>query len=141
MEGGEGVFIGFCQDICSDSGLDCKALVRKVDWRIMLWACIMFFCLDLDRSNICQYIQPYRIPTLIYLLHSAQANTDNFLEDLKLSTNDFNLGNTLFRVSFLIAELPSQLISKRVGPDVWIPTQVSLFQGLEGVVLIHEYTR
>ncbi|KAG9121079.1 hypothetical protein FRC07_003106, partial [Ceratobasidium sp. 392] len=29
-----------------------KALVHKVDWRIMLWATIMFFCLDLDRSNI-----------------------------------------------------------------------------------------
>ncbi|KAK6535650.1 hypothetical protein TWF694_002105 [Orbilia ellipsospora] len=78
-------------------------LINRLDWKVMIWACIAFFGLDLGRSNL------------------AQANTDNFLPDLGLTTNDYNLGNTVFQLSFMCAELPSQIVSKRIGVDRWIP--------------------
>lgn len=83
-----------------------KKLIGKLNYRVALTACFMFIALQVDRGNL------------------SNATSDNFLDDLGLTTNDYNAGNTIFRVAFLLAEIPSQLISKALGPDIFIPIQI-----------------
>ena len=78
-----------------------RRIVRKIDWHVCTWACIMFWAMNIDRKDL------------------VQAVSDNMLEQLNLSTNQYNYGNTIFLLSFLLAELPSQLVSKKLGPDRW----------------------
>ncbi|KAK6460830.1 major facilitator superfamily domain-containing protein [Scheffersomyces coipomensis] len=84
-------------------------LLRKLNIRVALAACVLFVSLQVDRGNL------------------AQAVTDNMLPELGLTTDNYNTGNTIALVTFLLAEVPSQLISKRLGPDIFIPIQIVIW--------------
>jgi len=86
-----------------------KKLVRYLDWKVTFLACFMFVGLQIDRGNL------------------TQAVSDSMLEDLHMSTNQYNNGLTIFYLAFLCAELPSQLVSKRLGSDVWIPIEMCIW--------------
>ncbi|CDK25300.1 unnamed protein product [Kuraishia capsulata CBS 1993] len=86
-----------------------RALTKKIDFRIFTMLGALFFALNLDRGNL------------------SSAVAGGLLEDIGLSTDDYNNGNTLRSVGFIISEIPSQMIGKRFGPDWWIPIQVVIW--------------
>ncbi|KAF5524485.1 putative transporter [Colletotrichum aenigma] len=87
---------------------------RKTDIRIFAWILVMFFGLNIDRGNL------------------GNAAADNLLNDLNINTNDYNNAQNMYRIGFLIAEIPSQMIGKRLGPDRWIPVQIILWSFASG---------
>lgn len=115
----------YYMDIYEKSGYECRHYVdpkltwtkeeeRKVTWKtdfhVVAWAFIMFVALDIDRSNI-----------------NAVTGSPKFFKDVNITQNQFNYGMTYFYLGFLLAELPSQLISKFVGADRFIPIQLTLW--------------
>lgn len=86
-----------------------RHVLRKTDMHATLFALIAFICLNIDRTNI------------------KTAITGSLFADVGIGTNDYNLGTTLNLFCFLAAELPSNLISKRIGSDRFIPVQMVLW--------------
>lgn len=91
-----------------------RAVRRKIDWKIFLWTLIMFFGLNIDRGNL------------------GNAVAGGLLEDIHVTTNDYNNASNMYRIGFLIAEIPSQMIGKKLGPDRWIPIQIMCWSIVAG---------
>ncbi|KJX92657.1 alternative sulfate transporter like protein [Zymoseptoria brevis] len=68
-----------------------------------------FFCLQLDRGNI------------------ANALTDNCLEDVGITQDQFNVGQQMLSLGIVLFEIPSNLVLYRVGPGKWLTLQLFLF--------------
>ncbi|CAM1504852.1 Fc.00g024430.m01.CDS01 [Cosmosporella sp. VM-42] len=91
-----------------------QAVRHETDLKIFVWILVIFFGLNIDRGNL------------------GNAAADNLLEDLNINTNDYNNAQNMYRVGFLIAETPSQMIGKRLRPDRWILVQVILWSLASG---------
>ncbi|OQO09986.1 hypothetical protein B0A48_04341 [Cryoendolithus antarcticus] len=86
-----------------------KAAKRKLDLVIMPLLTMGFFCLQLDRGNM------------------ANAITDNFIEDIGITQNRFNIGQQMLSLGIVLFEIPSNMVLYRVGPGKWLTLQLFLF--------------
>lgn len=72
-------------------------LVTRLDCTVTVWAMMLWFIVDLNKGNL------------------SQANSDNFLDDLRMNTDDYSLGLSVSRITAILAECPVQLLSRKVG--------------------------
>jgi len=84
------------------SGIEIEArTIRKVAWRLMPFLMLGYFIAFVDRVNVG--------------FAALQMN-----KDLGLSASVFGIGGSLFYVTYVIFEIPSNLALERVGARVWI---------------------
>lgn len=78
-----------------------QSTLRAVAWRIIPFICLLYVLNILDRGNVG------------FARLSMQ-------EDLGLDQADFDLGFGMFYVGYILFEVPSNLLMRRLGARVWI---------------------
>lgn len=57
----------------------------------------------------------------------ANAITDNFMEDIGIDQDEFNVGQQMLSLGIVLFEIPSNMVLYRVGPGKWLTLQLFLF--------------
>ncbi|KAF8518503.1 MFS general substrate transporter [Hysterangium stoloniferum] len=91
-----------------DSNLAKKRLLRKLDVTLLPLLTLLFLIMGLDRSAI------------------GNAKIAGLERDLGMKGLDFNIGISLFYISYFGCQLPSNIVLRRVGP-VWLAFLVISF--------------
>jgi MFS transporter, ACS family, tartrate transporter len=78
-----------------------QTTIRRVVWRLIPFICLLYLLNILDRANV------------------GFARLE-MQDDLKLSEATFNLGFGMFYLGYLLFEVPSNLLMRRVGARRWI---------------------
>ena len=94
--------------------IDEKALLRKIDIRVIPILFLVYLAAFLDRVNI------------------ANALTLGLPKDLHLKGNQPNVALTIFFVPYVLFEIPSNVLLKKFKPHVWLSGCILVF----GIVML-----
>jgi MFS family permease len=98
------------QEILSDTEAE-KKLVRKCDWHVVPILFVLFLFAFLDRTNI------------------GNARIQGLEKDLHMDPrgNKYNIALLIFFVPYILFEVPSNIIIKRVAPSTWLSVTMVLW--------------
>lgn len=54
----------------------------------------------------------------------SNALTSTITQDLKITTNQINVGSSLLSAGIVLLEIPSNILLQRVGPQRWLSCQI-----------------
>ncbi|KAF8903161.1 major facilitator superfamily domain-containing protein [Gymnopilus junonius] len=91
-----------------------RALVRKIDLRLIPVLTLLYLLSFLDRTNI------------------GNAKILGLTTDLHVSAPGYNSSLALYFVGYVLFEVPANIVLKRLNPQVWLPT-ITLFWGIVSV--------
>ncbi|KZV94601.1 MFS general substrate transporter [Exidia glandulosa HHB12029] len=104
------------------SGVNMKALMRKIDIRLMPWLCLLYLLSFLDRSSI------------------GNAKLYGLLPELKMSDNEYLIALSLFFIPYALGEVPSNILLKRLRPSIWLSILMIVWSiAMTAQGLIHNY--
>ncbi|KAE8454574.1 hypothetical protein EG329_000197 [Mollisiaceae sp. DMI_Dod_QoI] len=86
------------------TGIDEKALVRRLDLKLLPPLTLLYLLSFLDRSNI------------------GNAKLDGLTTDLHITGNQYLLTLTIYFVGYVLFEIPCNIALKRTTPKIWLPT-------------------
>ncbi|KAH8789759.1 major facilitator superfamily domain-containing protein [Hyaloscypha finlandica] len=87
-------------------------LVRKIDFFILTFCCLMYFTNYLDRSNL------------------ANAYVSGMKEELGFKGNQYNQINTVFTVGYVVGQVPSNLALYHLKPRIFFPSMMFIWGAL-----------
>lgn len=86
-----------------------RKLVTKIDFRVIPVLSILYLLAFLDRTNI------------------ANASVFGLQKDLNLKSTEYNTALTIFFIPYILFEIPSNILLKKLKPHVWLSACMFLF--------------
>lgn len=107
------MFSRFKEYVCGSAASPAeKKLLRKLDFFILTFCCLVYFFNYLDRSNL------------------TNAYVSGMKEELNFKGDQLTVINTIFTVGYIVGQVPSNLALTYVRPRIFLPAMTILWAGL-----------
>ncbi|EPE35794.1 MFS general substrate transporter [Glarea lozoyensis ATCC 20868] len=92
------------ESIDNPTGISEKALLRKLDYKLLPGLTLLYLLSFLDRSNI------------------GNARLEGLTDDLHITGNQYLFTLTVYFIGYVLFEIPCNIVLKRTTPKLWLPT-------------------